>query len=302
MPDLDRIVALVSDALGPAEGEAVELTAGLTNRNLKMRFGGADYVLRLCGEDTEVLGIDRRAEWAATRAAHQAGVAPEPVLFLEGEQALVTRFVEGRALSPEELRDPALLARMAGALRAIHGGPPFPGRFDVFRVVEDHVGQAVARGATVPSEYEAADALARRIEAARHAGPGHEPVPCHDDLLTANFLVADGRLTILDWEYAGMGDRFFDLGNLSVNNGLAEDDDRRLLAAYFGRPSTEAEAASLCLMRLMSDLREATWGLLQGVLSPLDFDYGDYARRHFARMAEGARDPRLEDWLRAAAA
>jgi thiamine kinase-like enzyme len=99
-----------------------------------------------------------------------------------------------------------------------------------------------------------------------------------------------------------MGDRFFDLGNLSVNNGLAEDDDERLLRAYFGRGATEAEAASLRLMRLMSDLREATWGLLQGVLSPLDFDYGDYARRHFARMAEGARDPHLEEWLRAAAA
>jgi thiamine kinase-like enzyme len=302
MPDLDRIIALVSDALGPAEGEPVELTAGLTNRNLRMRFGGADYVLRLCGEDTEVLGIDRGAEWAATQAAHAAGVAPEPVLYLPDEQALVTRFVEGRALSPEDLRDPELLARVAAALRAIHDGPPFPGRFDVFRVVEDHVAQAVARGATVPDEYEAADALAGRIEAARRAGPGHEPVPCHDDLLTANFLSADGRLTILDWEYAGMGDRFFDLGNLSVNNGLAEDDDERLLRAYFGRGATEAEAASLRLMRLMSDLREATWGLLQGVLSPLDFDYGDYARRHFARMAEGARDPHLEEWLRAAAA
>ena len=91
--DLDRIVALVSDALGPAEGEPVELTAGLTNRNLKMRFGGADYVLRLCGEETEVLGIDRGAEWAATQAAHEAGVAPEPVLYLPDEQALVTRFV-----------------------------------------------------------------------------------------------------------------------------------------------------------------------------------------------------------------
>ena len=132
--------------------------------------------------------------------------------------------------------------------------------------------------------------------------PEHAPVPCHDDLLTANFLMGEDGLTIVDWEYAGMGDRFFDLGNFSINNGLAEGDDERLLAAYFGRAPTEAEAASLWLMRLMSDLREATWGLLQGVVSPLDFDYGAYARQHFARMTEGARDPRLEDWLRAAAA
>ena len=98
-------------------------------------------------------------------------------------------------------------------------------------------------------------------------------------------------MTIVDWEYAGMGDRFFDLGQPRVNNGLAEDDDERLLAAYFGRAPTEAEAASLWLMRLMSDLREATWGLLQGVLSPLDFDYGAYAGEHFARMARGRPRP-----------
>jgi thiamine kinase-like enzyme len=300
-PDLDHVIALVAAALGPPAGEPTELTAGLTNRNLRMRFDGADYVLRLCGRDTDVLGIDRRAEWAATAAAHRAGVAPEPVLFLEAEQVLVTRFVEGRPLTADDLRAPGGLEQVAAALRAVHDGPAFPGGWDVFRVVEDHVEQAARRGAAIPDEYAAGHALAARIEAASR-GPGHEPVPCHDDLLTANFLLADGRLVILDWEYAGMGDRFFDLGNLSVNNGLGEDDEARLLTAYFGRPPSRAEAASVRLMRLMSDLREATWGLVQGVLSPLDVDYDAYTAEHFGRLAAGARDARLEDWLRAAAA
>ena len=299
--DLDRVIAIISSALGPPEGEPVELTAGLTNRNVRMRFGDADYVLRLCGEGTGVLGIDRRAEWAATEAAHRAGLAPEPVLFLQDEQVLVTRFVDGHPVTAAKLREPALLAQVAVALRALHDGAPFPARWDVFRVVEDHVAQALARGAGEPDGYAPAAALARRIEEALGEA-GHEPAPCHDDLLTANFLVADGRLVILDWEYAGMGDRFFDLGNLSVNNGLGEDDEQRLLTAYLGRPPAAHEVASLRLMRLMSDLREATWGLLQSVLSPMDVDYGAYAAQHFARLAEGARDPRVEGWLRDAAA
>ena len=298
---LDRVIAIVSSALGPPEGEPVELTAGLTNRNVRMRFGQADYVLRLCGEGTDVLGIDRRAEWAATEVAHRAGLAPEPVLFLDDEQVLVTRFVDGHPVTAAELREPALLEHVAVALRALHDGAPFPVAWDVFRVVEDHVEQALARGAGEPGDYAEAAALARRIEEAL-GGPGHEPAPCHDDLLTANFLVANGRLVILDWEYAGMGDRFFDLGNLSVNNGLGEDDEQRLLTAYLGHPPAAREVASLRLMRLMSDLREATWGLLQSVLSPMDVDYGAYAAQHFARLAAGARDPRVEGWLRDAAA
>ena len=62
-------------------------------------------------------------------------------------------------------------------------------------------------------------------------------MPCHNDLLTANLLHDGERLRIVDWEYAGMGDRYFDLANLSINNGFEEADDERLLAAYFGSPA-----------------------------------------------------------------
>ena len=105
------------------------------------------------------------------------------------------------------------------------------------------------------------------------------PVPCHNDLLTANFLDDGERVRIVDWEYAGMGDRFFDLGNLSVNNGFAEADDERLLAAYFGEPSTPRRFAALRLMRIMSDFREGMWGVVQTAISALDFDFDGYARR-----------------------
>ena len=101
-----------------------------------------------------------------------------------------------------------------------------------------------------------------------------------------------------------MGDRFFDLGNLAVNNELDEDDERRLLDAYFADAggASPRRVAALRLMRLMSDVREATWGMVQAVISGLDDDFAGYAERHFARLAAGAEDPRLEGWLRDASA
>jgi thiamine kinase-like enzyme len=118
--------------------------------------------------------------------------------------------------------------------------------------------------------------------------------------LNANFLVKDGQVLIVDYEYAGMGDLFFDLGNLSINNGISEDAQMLLLELYFDRV-TPTLVARLRLMRIMSDFREAMWGVVQQSLSTLDFDYVDYAERHFARCLESAGDARFTGWLEDAA-
>jgi thiamine kinase-like enzyme len=296
--DLAEILAVLEPELGPLSGEPEVLSGGITNRNVKVRLGERDYVLRICGRDTEVLSIDRDTEVAATRAAHAAGVAPEVVRWLPELACLVTAFIPGRPMLPQELRDPQSLAQVAAALRAIHAGPPLGRSFPTFTLADEYAATVRERGGEPPADDLAlARELSSRIGAAL---AGHEQVPCHNDLLTANFIHDGDRVRIVDWEYAGMNDRFFDLGNLAVNNGLGEADEARLLEAYLGRPADEAELASLRLMRLMSDVREGMWGVVQDVVSELDFDYGAYAAEHFARLREGAADPRLEDWIRAA--
>ena len=112
--------------------------------------------------------------------------------------------------------------------------------------------------------------------------------PCHNDLLSANFIDDGTRLWLVDWEYAGMGDPFFDLGNFAVNHELAEEGENELLAAY---GSDDGDA--LVLMRFMSDFREAMWGIVQLAISELDFDFGAYAEEHFERLARTAADPRF---------
>jgi thiamine kinase-like enzyme len=110
-------------------------------------------------------------------------------------------------------------------------------------------------------------------------------------------MVSGDDALIVDWEYAGMGHRVFDLGNLAVNNDFAEEDELRLLTAYHGAAPTPAQHAALKLMRIMSDAREAAWGVIQQVLSELDFDFAGYAQKHFDRLAGAASDPRLQEWL-----
>jgi thiamine kinase-like enzyme len=269
----------------PGQTLALEpLGGGITNRNFKVSVDGEAFVLRVGGKDTELLGIDRRAEYEASLAAASLGIGPEVVGFLEGERCLITRFIAGE---PVDVRAPGMLEHVGEALRRIHGGPRLPARFDAFRVVEAYRTTASRHGVRIPPVVDWAQALADEIERSRGRAPAR---PCHNDLLNANFIHDGERLRIVDWEYAGMGDPFFDLANFAVNHELDDDEQRELLAAYGGEVR-DRDVATLRVMRFMSDFREAMWGVVQQGISELDFDFVAYANEHFERLARIAAEP-----------
>jgi thiamine kinase-like enzyme len=278
--------------------EIEPLGGGITNHNFKVALNGETYVLRIGGKDTDLLGIDRRVEHGASLVAADLGIGPDVVAFLEPDGYLVTRFIEGREVPPDEMRRPEALRRAAETLRRIHHGPPIPGRFDSFRVVESYCVTATARGVRPPEDYAWAKGLADEIERTRRT---ERSAPCHNDLLNANFIDDGERLRIVDWEYAGMGDRFFDLANFSINHEFGPGEDELLLDVYFGQVRPP-DAAALTLMRFMSDFREAMWGVVQQGVSELDFDFVSYADEHFERLRRTAAEPRLRGALQASAA
>jgi thiamine kinase-like enzyme len=296
-----EVIDAVQRRLGDLRDGPEPLGGGITNHNWRARFGELDVVLRVPGRHTELLGIDRASERTATAAAAALGIAPEVLAFLPEHGCLVTRFVTGRPMEEGALREPARVVALARALRAVHdAGTALATRFDVPALARDYLATARAHGVPIPDGADDAVALADRIAAAL-AGPEHAPVPCHDDLLCSNVLCDGDRLWIVDWEYAGMGDRYFDLGNLSVNNGFTDADDARLLEAYWAQPCTPGRAAALGLMRVMSDVREALWGVVQGAVSDLAFDFAAYAATHLRRLRASVEDPRFERWLADAA-
>jgi thiamine kinase-like enzyme len=277
------------------------LSGGITNRNFLVSADGVSdrWVLRLAGNDTHLLGISREVELAATVAAAGVGVGPEVTAFIRPEGYLVTRFIEGSPVSDAAVHTPDTIRRVADSIRRVHEGPAIPGLFIPLRIVEAYRALAVARGVPIPLEYDLSRAIGRRIELAMLANPV-ELRPCHNDLLNANFIDDGARIRIVDWEYAGMGDPFFDLGNFSVNHELTSDEDRWLLEAYDGGVARPDRLARLLLMRVVSDFREAMWGVLQQGISTLDVDFVAYAGEHFDRLLAAASTPAFEAALREA--
>lgn len=298
MPDLDEILIRLTERVGPVAGEPAPLDGGITNRNFRVTIDGRDCVVRMPGKDTNLLGIDRTAEHLAARQAASLGIAPE-LLYADADCSVTVFAADATAVDPDRLRaDPAPFGR---ALRAFHDcGLTLPTRFWMPELLDDYAELLAARGLTPSTAFDRARALVARIA---EVLPLDDPVACHDDLLPGNLMISGDRALLVDWEYAGMGHRLFDLANLAVNNEFDDDAERRLLEAYDGEPTASAERhAALKLMKIVSDAREAAWGVVQGLISELDFDFAGYADQHFGRLERAAADPRLQEYMNAASA
>jgi thiamine kinase-like enzyme len=249
------------------------LTGGMTNANFLADFGDEQVVVRIPGKNTGKLGIDRGFEAQANRLAAAIGVAPEVLDESQAQGYMVTRFLVGRPVPPNELAVEPMLDEVAKTLRRVHNAGTIEWQFNPFNVVRDYHQLALANDVVEPFDFTLAQSVVDRIERTR----GFRPIAfCHNDLLNENFLF-DGQLRILDWEYAGMGDPFFDLANLSINHSLSASADENLLTHYFGQLDSR-HVAVLQLMKLVSELREAMWGVVQLTLSSLDIDFGAYSR------------------------
>ena len=292
---LEEALARVPQWAGADDLKATPLAGGITNNNFRVDVGGETFVLRIAGADTGLLGINREHEYSANLTAGKLGIAPEVFYFIRPEGYLVTRFVTGYPILPDEIRKPENLQRVMEVVRKIHRMPEIPGNFNVFRIVEDYSEIAHRYKVGFPRNY---SSLIANMQDAKKALTSHSPAPrpCHNDLLNGNFL-SNSSLYVLDWEYAGMGDIFFDLANFSDHHQLNDEQDRWILKCYFGdvKPS---QWAHLKIMKIMSDLREATWALVQIGISKLDFDFHGYADKFFGRVIENIQNPKWNEWLK----
>ena len=281
-------------------GQTVEirpLSGGITNRNFVVTTDHGQYVVRIPGERTALLGIDRAYEAEAAQRAAELGIGPAVLGMLEDVGTLVTELVDGQHLEPTPFGE--RLGDVVDLVRRFHGSGPLGGAFPIHRIVEWHARDASAHGVMAPNSYERLHQQSRRIEAAFARSP-MPTVPCHNDLLPGNVLFAQDRVWLLDFEYAGMNDVFFDLGNLSVNSELSHESEERLLTLYFGQIS-KASWARLQLMKMMSEFREGMWAVVQQAISSLDTDFVSYANERLGNCERLASRPEFEGWLADAA-
>lgn len=263
-----------------AHDRPLERMGGLTNAV----FRAGDAVVRLPGKGTEEY-IDRANEAVAAREAARAGVSPDVLHVDPATGVMVTRFISDTVtMTPEAFRSrPGSPARAGKAFLTLHtSGVVFPARFELFRMIDDYLRVLATKDVALPPGYHDVVAEAETVRAALDAQPV-ATVACHCDPLCENFLDDGTRMWIVDWEYSGMNDPMWDLGDLSVEGGFGADQDEEMLRAYFGGEPPPRDRARMVIHKAMCDLLWTLWGLIQlGNANPAD-DFRTYADTRFAR-------------------
>ncbi|HVD47276.1 MAG TPA: phosphotransferase [Candidatus Limnocylindria bacterium] len=280
------------------ETKVSQLSGGLTNENYLIEAAGQRYVMRIPGQSTELLAIDRANEVFNTKAAATTGIGPKVLEHIPDLDVLVLEFIQGPTMSAATLQTKEMVERMAGSFHRLHASPRFLKDFNMFRLIEDYLRIVQEHQVTIPAGYRDRLPVVAKIESALKTG-ALPAVSCHNDLLCENFIDDGTALRIVDYELSGNNDPCFDLGNTAQEAEFDQELRTALCAAYFGRDDGR-QLARMNLFALMSDIGWTLWGAIQAKISAVDFDFEGYFNLRWERALGVLESDQLGRWLREA--
>ncbi|ULQ53193.1 choline/ethanolamine kinase family protein [Flavihumibacter fluvii] len=249
-----------------------QLEGGLTNTNYRVDTQNGTYFMRVSHPSTHLLGIDRKNEKVNTERAHQAGVGPAVIDFLPAEKVLVIEWINAKTIHAADFQSqPGLLVDVAAALRKLHAGPAFQGEFNFPAVRQKYLDIVLQNGFYLPADYVKIQPLVLELERALAVDPEHK-VPCNNDLLAENFMLAEDKIWIIDYEYAGQNEPSFEIGNLVSESGLSESQLTTLCGAYW-QGYAPAKIARARAWSMIARFGWVMWASIQEAVSPIDFDF-----------------------------
>jgi len=295
---IDEVIAGVPAWAG-RDVAAESIEGGLTNANYRITVDdGRRYCVRIPGKDSSLLAVDRMAEYRNTLAAAEAGVGAQVAYTVGDEPVMVLEWIDVEVQSEDTLHRDGAVDQIARSVRQLHAGPAFGNDFDMFRIQQRYRAICREHGFKIPDDYDDHEPTVRRIEEAM-AVQGADLVPCNNDLLAANYIATPDGFRIIDYEYSGMNDPCFELGNTVAESKLGDARLERLIELYFGAPLRN-RVARAHLWAAMANYGWTLWACIQREVSDIDFDFwewgidGKFARAE-AAFADHGFGQQLDD-------
>jgi thiamine kinase-like enzyme len=298
----DEAVARIADWQGK-DIRWEELGGGITNHNYIVWVnggwgnpGGGKYVLRVPGAGTDMF-IDRDLERECMIEAARVGVAPAVAHVIEPEKAMAIVFVDGELMHGDTMAGhPERIKQAVEQVKVFHKNAVFSHKIDLFQMLRDYTKVAREINAPMPERLAAMLKVMADIEEAT----ARDPVPdvaCHNDLLSENFIIdANGKMWIIDWEYGGMTDPYFDLGDFVMEHPYSREEERLIIETYCGGMD-ERLFGRMMLYKIVSAIWWAVWAMIQHTVSKIDFDYMEWGMERVGRAERGVADPDYPQWL-----
>ena len=302
--NIDTVISILNNIKGyekiSKENSNIKRLGGMTNIVHLVETDNINLIVRIPGKGTEDY-INRTFEYNNAMAAWRAGISAEIIWSdvekgimvskaINGIETMTPKFFSSRKGSP---------ARAGLALAKLHNsGETFDFRFDLFNMIDDYLNILSSKNAELPDGYHEIVDAAKPVKEALIANP-NPLAPCHCDPLCENFLDDGNNMWIVDWEYSGMNDPMWDLGDLSVEAGMDENQENEMLIAYFGKEPTAAQKGRVIIYKAMCDLLWTLWGLIQHADKNPAEDFWAYSIERFERCKKLMQKSEFADHINA---
>lgn len=255
----------------------IELSGGLTNRNIKVETEHGDFVARISSNESSLLSIDRDNEFQNSKLASEIGVGA-PVFDYQAEFGLlVIGFLPGRTYEGSDVAQNA--KRIAESVKKLHSAPPFKLDFDMFQIQQRYYEIVTNRGFRLPEGY--SDFLKAKEDLQKaFTRTDTGKVPCNNDLLPANFIDDGAKVWLIDYEYSGNNDPCFELGNIWSESGQEIDVLHQLISGYYGSDKPE-KFARAWLFSVLAKYGWTLWASIQDSISEIDFDFWSWGMQKY---------------------
>ncbi|NEX48655.1 choline/ethanolamine kinase family protein [Pseudotabrizicola algicola] len=253
------------------------VSGGISNENWRVRdtAGPGDWFVKVPGAGTEMF-IDRATALDASRKAAAAGLGPKVHDDLAGRGIEINDFLKDRRPSNHsDFRDLDMCKAAMGAYRIMHGLPPLDLTKTIFDMIDEHLAQIKDLGAPM---YKDAEWLRINTDLARDAmhASGLDLVTSFNDPMPGNFMIGnDGSIMLIDYEYASMNDRCYDLGIWFGEMFFKPERELELIEDYFGSVRPEI-VSRITVHKALADVKWCLWSMVQLKVSRLDFDFHKY--------------------------
>ncbi len=277
------------------EVDIMELTEGITNKNYKVTVDEKSYIVRIPGEGTDLF-IDREVELHNMLSASNVGTGAHIFKYFRPDYVVISDFINGKMMSAESFKNKNLIVKALKAIKKINTEAQFTSTFIMFDYFDTYLQLVKKHSMKMPKNFIDAEKIVNRVRE-KFLKNMPELAPCHNDLLAENFIDQGDRMRIIDWEFSGMNDPCFEIGDFSVEQGFGEDEDALIVETYFGT-FDESAFARMSIYKSMADILWTLYAMIQHHFSKIDFDHWEYGINRFNRAMNAMNTDTFSQWLR----
>ncbi len=256
--------------------KSINKIGGLSNNNYKVTYDINNYFVRLCPHT--YLHTDRKCEKDILHMLSHYELTSKCIYYSITTGNMVSTWINGHSPLVDEYLTEDFISLLMIRLKGMHK-LKYPKKFNPFSHIRARLKLCTEAKLWLPTYL---DKLLAKFDYLEASLTSNETLGlCHNDLNFSNMILSENTLFFIDFEYACMGDIFWDLATASWFLDIPQR--KFLLQQYFGY-YREEDYGKLVDYLFIVKLYNATWSLLKSKDSTSDYDYLNGAKTIFKEM------------------